>query len=243
MSHHDSDDLQALAGEYVLGTLSAVQRRAVQERMAYDTDLRAAINDWETRLLPLTALSEPVAPSSRLWGRIRRSVDAQVADAAARRQPVSRTSSWLGVWYSLSLWRGLAVAGFASAIVLSAMLANRIATPPQVQYMVVLTAPQDKAPGWVVQASSPRQISLIPLAVVEVPEGRALEFWTKGDGWNAPVSLGLIQPGQTLQVSLDKLPPLQPNQLFELTLEPVTGSPTGRPTGPVQYIGRAVKVM
>jgi anti-sigma-K factor RskA len=41
--------------------------------------------------------------------------------------------------------------------------------------------------------------------------------------------------------TVDKLPPLQPNQLFELTLEPVDGS-TNRPTGPIQFIGRAVKV-
>jgi anti-sigma-K factor RskA len=45
------------------------------------------------------------------------------------------------------------------------------------------------------------------------------------------------------QIPLGKLPPLQPNQLFELTLEPVNGSPTGRPTGPIQFIGRAFKVI
>src|SRR3989344_3303841 len=115
------------------------------------------------------------------------------------------------------------------------------AAPPQ--FMVVLVAPQDKAPGWVVQASSPRQISLIPLGKAEVPADKALEFWTKADGWSGPVSLGLVQPGQPLQIPLDKLPPLQPNQLFELTLEPPTGSPIGKPTGPIQFIGRAVKVL
>ena len=94
-----------------------------------------------------------------------------------------------------------------------------------------------------VAASSPRQISLIPLGVAEVPADKALEFWTKADGWSGPVSLGLVQPGQPLQIPLDKLPPLQPNQLFELTLEPPTGSPIGKPTGPIQFIGRAVKVL
>jgi anti-sigma-K factor RskA len=43
-------------------------------------------------------------------------------------------------------------------------------------------------------------------------------------------------------VKLDQLPPLVPNQLFEITLEPYNGSPTGRPTGPILYIGRAVKL-
>ncbi|TNF12092.1 MAG: anti-sigma factor, partial [Pseudomonadales bacterium] len=33
---------------------------------------------------------------------------------------------------------------------------------------------------------------------------------------------------------------VQAGQLFELTLEPAGGSPYNRPSGPVQYIGRAV---
>jgi anti-sigma-K factor RskA len=36
---------------------------------------------------------------------------------------------------------------------------------------------------------------------------------------------------------------LEANQLFELTLEPANGSPLDRPTGPIQFIGRAVKVL
>ena len=36
-----------------------------------------------------------------------------------------------------------------------------------------------------------------------------------------------------------KLPTAQRNQLFEITLEPATGSPTGRPTGPILYKGLA----
>lgn len=32
------------------------------------------------------------------------------------------------------------------------------------------------------------------------------------------------------------------NQLFELTLENTGGSTVGKPTGPVQFIGRAVKL-
>jgi anti-sigma-K factor RskA len=110
-------------------------------------------------------------------------------------------------------------------------------------YLVVLVAPQNQAPGWVIQASNPKEIQLIPLGVAQVPTDKALEFWTKADGWQGPVSLGLVKPGQTLSVPLDKLPPLESNQLFELTLENPNGSPTGKPTGPIQFIGRAVKVI
>lgn len=108
--------------------------------------------------------------------------------------------------------------------------------------MVVLVAPQDKAPGWVVQVSADRRVSLIPLGAFEVPADKALQFWTKADDWQGPVSLGLIQPGKKTQIDLTRLPQLQNNQLFELTLEPPTGSPTNKPTGPIQFIGRAVPV-
>ena len=123
------------------------------------------------------------------------------------------------------------------------MLLTQTAPVKPTTYLVVLVAPQNQAPGWVIQASSPREIQLIPLGVAQVPIDKALEFWTKGDGWQGPVSLGLVKPGQTLSVPLDRLPPLEPNQLFELTLENPNGSPTGKPTGPIQFIGRAVKVI
>ena len=247
------DDLNLLAGEYVLGTLPAAARNAVAQRLQTDTALRDAVAQWEARLLPLTQLAEPITPPDALWARIDSSLQAATAPsttaptqaqaAAGQRAPkpvVSPITRW---WDHLGLWRALAGSGFAMAAVLAAVLVTRVApqaAPPQ--FMVVLVAPQDKAPGWVVQASTSNTISLIPLGMAEVPAGRALEFWTKADGWNGPVSLGLVKPGQPLQIPLDKLPPLQPNQLFELTLEPPTGSPIGKPTGPIQFIGRAVKV-
>ncbi len=242
-----NDDLQVLAGEYVLGTLPAAERLAVSQRLATEPALQQAVNDWEERLLPLTQLAEPVPLPAHLASRIEASLQGKRQQARAPAAPAAtmppRNASG-GWWNHLGLWRALAGSGFAMAALMAAVLVTRtapVATPPK--FMVVLVAPQDKAPGWVVQASSTRQISLIPLGVAEVPADKALEFWTKADDWNGPVSLGLVKPGQPLQVQLDKLPPLQPNQLFELTLEPPTGSPIGKPTGPIQFIGRAVQVL
>lgn len=229
--------LNELAGEYVLGTLSAQQRIEVERRLPHEPALRAAVDAWEERLLPLTAMAEPQTPPPRLWTRIERSLD----DLLAPPQAVIRdVQSW---WNNLSIWRGLAGAGLAASLVLGMTLFTQSRSTPAPSYLVVLVAPQDKAPGWVVQASNSQEIQLIPLSVTEVPADKALEFWTKGDDWQGPVSLGLVKPGQSLHVPLDKLPPLQPNQLFELTLEQATGSPIGKPTGPIQFIGRAVKVI
>ena len=254
-----TESRHVVASEFVLGTLSAARRRDVEKRLPYDALLRAAVQGWHEQLLPLVALAEPVEPSAQLWQRIAGSVQG-VATASAelpvaepspfeRPRPAFRQSAlqsaWTNWWNSLNLWRGLAGGGFAAAAILAAVLVTSMGASPAPQYLVVLVAPQDKSPGWVVQASvqdAGRQISLIPLGLDAVPAQKTLQFWTKGDNWVGPVSLGLVQPGQSLKIPLDKLPPLQPNQLFELTLEPSGGSPIGKPTGPIQFIGRAVKV-
>ena len=124
------------------------------------------------------------------------------------------------------------------------VVVTKLAQPPAPGYMALLVGPQDKSPGWIVQASTnSQQARLIPLGKVDVPSDKSLQFWTKGDDLKSPVSLGLVKPGQSLEVPLDNLPPLQPNQLFEITLEPYNGSPLDRPTGPTLFIGRAVKII
>ncbi len=227
-----TDPIDELAGEYVLGTLPAEQRREVEARLAHDADLRTAVDAWERRLLALTELAEPHTPTPQLWGRIERSLFRD--DLPAPR------ASW---WNLLPLWRGLAGAGLVATLVLGGLLLTQTAPVHTTNYLVVLVAPQDKAPGWVVQASDTREIQLIPLGDTPVPSDKELQFWTKADGWQGPVSLGLVKPGQVVSVPVDKLPPLEANQLFELTLEGRGGSQTGRPMGAVQFIGRAVKVI
>ena len=234
------DDLHILAGEYVIGTLSAANRASLETRMKNDAALRTAVEIWEEKLAPLAELVEPVDPSQALWSRIESSVAATPIGSTAPAS-VQPSASW---WNSLNLWRGLAASGFATAAFMGVVVITKIAQPPAPGYMVVLVGPQDKSPGWVVQAgTNSQQARLIPLGKMEVPSDKSLQFWTKGDGWNGPVSLGLVKPGQSLEIPLDKLPPLQANQLFEITLEPSNGSPINRPTGPILFIGRAVKII
>ena len=238
------NDLHDLAAAYVLGTLSAAKRHDVEQSLPLDAELRTAVQNWQERLLPLAALAQPVEPSEQLWQRIETTL--AKSSVQSEKLPVRHVQPALDSWWnSVKLWQGMAGTGLAAAAVMAAVLVTRIGMSPVAapQYLVVLVAPQDKAPGWVVQASSPQQLSLIPLGPMQVPAEKSLQFWTKGDNWSGPVSLGLVKPGQTIHIPLDKLPPLQPNQLFELTLEPVNGSPIDKPTGPIQFIGRAVKVI
>jgi anti-sigma-K factor RskA len=84
-NNKDFEDIDALAGEYVLGTLSAAARLSVDERMRNEPALRDAVQAWEARLLPLAALAPPAEPSPALWARIERSLG-----PVQRLQPVPR---------------------------------------------------------------------------------------------------------------------------------------------------------
>jgi len=225
-------DPYELAGEYVLGTLSRARRREVDAMLPKDATLRAAVAYWEERLLPLSALVEPAAPSSVLWPRIERSLGPVAAPAVAR-------PPW---WERLGLWRGLAAGGFAAAAIMAAVVGLRQFEVEQPRYMVVLAAPQNAGPGWVLELVADDTLRLEPLVKTAVPADRALQLWTKADDWEGPVSLGLVKPGEAVEVKLANLPKVVPNQLFEITLEPAAGSPIGRPTGPILYIGRAVRI-
>jgi anti-sigma-K factor RskA len=234
---NEPEDIHALAGEYVLGTLPIAEREAFEARLANDPELQQAVAAWEERFFPYTAMVDPVTPSDYLWPRIKRSLN-----AAAAAKPAPSSIPRRRLVHSLPFWRGAAGFGLAAALVMGVMLTNVSDEPATPEYMVVLLAPQTQSAGWVVQAANRQEIQLIPLGSFEVPEGKALEFWTKADDWQAPVSLGLVEPGQPIRLRLDELPPLEDNQLFELTLEDETGSPTGLPTGPIEFIGRAVEI-
>ena len=232
----DRDDEPA---EYVLGTMELAQRRDLERRLPLDAALRQAVDAWEARLHGLTALAPPIEPPAALWQRIEHSLGPAPAVATHRALAASRWQAW---WMNLALWRSLAAGGVAAALLLAVRPGWAPLGDAEPRYVVVLVAPGGQAPGWVVQAHAARELTLTPLTRTATPEDKALQFWTKADNWTAPVSLGLVRPGEPLRVRLDPLPALQPNQLFEITLEPPAGSPTGRPTGPIQFIGRAVKL-
>ncbi|WP_110687923.1 anti-sigma factor [Salinicola aestuarinus] len=243
--------LDDLAGEYVLGTLDDEARRSLEQRLPREPVLRDAIARWESRLTPYTSMVDPVTPPPALWARIDRSVsertlregtdaDSRVAERPQASNDDNATPWWSALWQNLPLWRGVSLASVVAALGLALAIPLQSDTGPR--YLVVLSTPQHTQAGWMIQAASQRDIELIPLEDFQVPAGKTLQFWTKADDWSGPVSLGLVDASGPRRLTLDELPPLQENQLFELTLENDGGSPLDRPTGPIQFIGRAVSL-
>jgi anti-sigma-K factor RskA len=66
----EEDDIDGLAAEYVLGSLSPAERGEIDARRRNDATLAAAIQAWERRLAPLSEQAPGVAPPAHLFGRI-----------------------------------------------------------------------------------------------------------------------------------------------------------------------------
>jgi anti-sigma-K factor RskA len=142
-----------------------------------------------------------------------------------------------GVWERIEFWRWSAAAGAMAAlamVVLTGAMLNR--WPSQPVMVAVLTVDGGK-PGAVVESFADGTVRLIPLQDIAVPQGRALQVWTLRSRQEGPISVGLMDRAQTLRLDLGRLPAPSAEQLFEITLEPESGSPTGRPTGPVLMKG------
>lgn len=86
------DDHDALAAEYVLGTLSAEERDQAEALLARDAGFAETVRLWEHRLGELNVMVEAVEPPPDLWERIKTGIDG----AERRTQAASETVELAG---------------------------------------------------------------------------------------------------------------------------------------------------
>lgn len=231
----DPIERAATAAEYVVGTLSSVEHDEVEQTLPRDHGLQQDVYFWQDKLLAMTRMLAPVEPSPAVWSRIEHSLNqAKAGRSAVPTQP----QPW---WEGLTFWRFGAAFASVVAVVLALQLTGTVETPvPGTRYLAVLQSPDKQDAGWIVEAAVGGKLRLIPLGTTTVAPQKALQFWTKTRDASAPTSLGLVPPDRVTEIDVASLPALEREQLFELTLEPETGSPIGRPTGPILYVGRTV---
>jgi anti-sigma-K factor RskA len=91
----DDDDRDALAAEYVLGTLSADEREQAEALLARDAGFAETVKLWEHRLGELNVMVEAVEPAPDLWERIKTGIDG----AERRSQAASETVEHTGMQF------------------------------------------------------------------------------------------------------------------------------------------------
>jgi anti-sigma-K factor RskA len=132
------------------------------------------------------------------------------------------------------LWRGLALASGALAAACIAALAY-LADLPGGGVPLVATLDEQSGQAGFVAAANPRDgsLTIVPAALLG-QEQHSLELWVIPPG-GKPHSLGLIDPDRPVQVKIpaELLPHVSADSVLAVSLEPLGGSPTGQPTGPV----------
>ncbi|MFO1185684.1 MAG: anti-sigma factor [Bauldia sp.] len=240
-----ADERDILAGEYVLGTLSAAEREGVERLRAADAALDRAIVAWEKRLHPLTAAVHPVAPPARVWAAIDAATAPHQAASAIRapRRPV--TDATVALRKRVTFWR---LSTFGTGLALAASLAAVVTVGPwfqpkaTTQYVAVVNA-GGELPALIVNVDTRAgQVSVRSVAAA-APSGKSLELWYIGAG-QRPRSMGTMgSTGSVIRASTAGFGGFAPAEVvFAVTEEPPGGSPTGQPTGPVVYSGKLIPV-
>lgn len=214
-----------------------------------DDEIGEALTHWAQTLEPLSAVARPVAASDELWARIEHSalVGAGAAAETAERAPARfvespRPSLFARLWDRLEIWR-FATAAAVTAALLIAVFGRGPAEPARPAFVAVLQSEGgERGAGFLVEVAADRSVRLVPLVRTEVEAGKALQFWTLIDRAQGPQSLGLVS-GETTTAVARSLSSIRSGQLFEVTLEPATGSPIGRPTGRILYKGLAASAI
>ena len=244
MNFADPQERSVAAGEYVLGTLDDDDRRTVEQALVTDPALQADVYAWQDRLLDLAQRAGSVEPPAHLWQGIARRLarPTTLAPAETASPALVGQSANDSQWRRLRVWQGIGGLAVAASLVLTTLLVTRTPEATEPRYLAVLQAP-DQSVGWVVEARAGGVVRLVPVGdATAVPPGKVLQFWTKAQTARGPTSLGLVAPGRVTELPVARLPTLEVQQLFELTLEPEGGSPLDRPTGPVLFLGRTVQL-
>lgn len=242
----DDDDLRA--AEYVLGVMEGDDASLLRAEAARNPALARAISAWEARLAPLADTVAPVVPPDALWSRIEDSLNSAVIIPFTPRRRVEQplhplpepapspasdrnaAASWL------MAWKAATAATAAVAAVLLAVVLWPAA--PKEHFVASLTAANTPAAHFVAATAADGSIILTGLSHTAKPAGKDLELWALPAGAATPIALGVIPAGERYVV---KRPDLAVNRTqLMVSLEPLGGSPTGLPTGPVLYAGTLV---
>lgn len=223
---YNARQVEALAAEYVVGTLHGAARRRFEELISDRADIRFEVWRWERYLSGIATSLEPRAPRQHVWKNIQRRIASSVP---AKPTFIER---WRGFWIALPT----AVAAAWLAILLwPAPAAERIA----------VFADQNADTLWVISADLDEAVLKTEgLNIPVLADNSSYELWVlRGD--DPPLSLGLLPVAAGIierELSADVVAALAGSDRLAISLEPGGGSPTGLPTGPVVYQASLISI-
>lgn len=221
--------IESLAAEYVLGSLHGQARRRFERWMMESAQVRREVWYWEEKLSQLSGEVPAVQPPKSAWRGIERRLWPQQGRAEAK-----SGLRWL--------WPGWSLAATAVAVVLAVLVVQQPAPSPQLSGAIVQADVSD--PLWLVSESgADRLLKLRSVAASAADAGKDYELWIVPEN-GQPLSLGVIPAGGVHQVTLsdEARAALAQSRTLAISLEPLGGSPTGAPTGPILHVTKLYEI-
>lgn len=215
--------IDRLAAEYVLGTLRGAARRRFERWRATSALVDERCAYWEQQLLPLLGGIGRVEAPPRVWAGIRARLEVESPHAKPR------------------TLRTLALAASVLLVVaLAALLYWRTLSPGHPLEVATIATPRG-ALMWRVEVYGAAGVAAdlsVHAGVLTRPAGHDYELWALPQG-GTPVSLGVLPYRESTQRRI--LTAVQQRALasalqLAVSIEPPGGSPTGQPTGAVVFV-------
>ena len=223
------DLAQALAAEYVVGTLRGRARRRFESWLREDATLREIVRQWESGMTPLAERVPGVEPPARVW----KAIEARIGEAPAAARG--------GFWSSLGFWRTFGIMAGSLATVLLAFFLWLSQGPRGEPLFIAVLNSSDQVPHVLVSMHSPDILRIKMVKPVRDRDGHDLQLWVMPKE-GAPRSLGVMPNEEGTQIihitSAD--PRVRGAQSLAITLEPRGGS--AAPTGPMVLSGPIIAV-
>lgn len=209
-----------LAAEYVLGTLNGPARRRFVVLLKNDAILRDLVADWQTRTMFLMSDIPAINPPGRVWKNICMQLNFNVSDNRFTR---------------FRFWNRFGIVSTALAVLVVAYLySSGDFTQPDTP--IAYLADAHSTPHWILKVHG-RDLVIKTIHPTIVATNQSLQLWVLPQHGGKPVSLGLLPVSGTTSIALPAIKQilLQHEHHFAVSVEPLGGSPTGLPTGPVVY--------
>jgi anti-sigma-K factor RskA len=235
----DAPDMAA--AELALGLLEGEDRAQALRRMLAEHGFAQEVERWRGHLAALFDLWPAMPAPAGVLARVEQSIDGPVAAPAA---PTPAPRRWF--WPATAGLTSVAAAVLLAVIVLRPIPTPGPASPPAAPApaaMLVASINPVEAGTPVTAIYDPRSGTVRLTAASFADAKRSAELWViAGDG--VPHSLGLLglSGNSSLAVNPANRARLAPGATLAVSLEPIGGSPTGLPTGPVVAKGSLSRV-
>ena len=233
MNYLKEERLNALAAEYVIGTLRGKARIRYQKLMMQYQAVSDATAQWEQYLSGFADTVTPVAPPHDIWDKIQERLGHKEAVNTSA-QVIDFERAKRARWQNLSLF------STAAAVVFAVLLfVMQPAPTAQVTHIAVVNNAEN-APLWIIEVADDT-MRVKATDVFAAIANKDYELWMVPANGEAPISLGLLpELGSDSRVTPDIL--LNDSiAALAVSLEEPGGSTTGSPTE-VLYIAPIVSV-